>query len=627
MDFTNIPPRVCQSLMKLPFNYDKEREARAHARAMYREEKAISEDVFSKWLEGSNAGLLKQINECIEKTFNNHKALFDIGPTIWATSVALGIPPSDKAATLNMIESTFRDKVRAIQFLRILPDLVTKTQLQNFLELNFRTKTSQNLLVIVEQTDKMGVFVLDSLIGFFNNMQNRQRVKNVMVFFCMASSHMSLDTILPSAGVELVGRKGMIIKDISEDAFKRIESLIHGIGNTFKLSAELLDTIYNHTCFVDTSVMYLKYLYQYSMFRHYIYGNGTISNSPKSSNSSPRLSRRKSMRSSEMPSSLAKRGNKIKYNAASGLCESRITDLLDYHTHLTQQLQLYFILLEDETAESFPTTILELYLEVLKYENLSFSHNTIDAIFKLKSYSAEGIIRRIDSMKELNFNKLDHKAQPNVYSILHRFRQKIENNEDSKDIRRDLQENLAHHIQFLKNPLKDPDSASVYFKDRVIFTDRTMPALRYDLSNDTLGSNLFGILYKKICNSPEEISEQDLFYEFLQARKEQASQINLRKSVITPFYKFKSTTRRTGSSLQTKHLPSRDVDSKSETEKKDERELRAVFADLLDCMQHQGIIERELRSSKRGIFKRNVWPPTRSSSGASCQLPSLLIRT
>jgi len=603
-DLTTIPPGIfSDEWSKLNLYNDKQRFLDSCLQRRYVKQKRISDDLFHEWFHRSNAELVKEIQNFVESRDRVNYLIKNYHMNVvHAAAVNLGMQNSDHLHTIDMIEDELSNRCENLTIIRIDPSI---TKRQNLLDVLQEGCDQKRLLVMVEQTDTLSQTLIVYLVNFLHGLLSSGKTRQVAVLFFMSCSLNYLNLTSPDTTRRL-GPITTIVKQSSDMVLDVRRILLDTKDITFRLGPRLIDAIYENFIERDASIMNLKYLYQYSLFQHYSQKASLLTH--------PKADLLKIIQSHPQLIPYIRNLNSVKSNSNSieidwnnnndvvDYCERCVRVLTQYHEFIWSQLYYYLDLLIDETGNSFPTDLGDIHLELSRYIDLGESVRFIDAIFKLRSFPIDRILKRIErGLERSNGSTRKVKGRKDVRSILAKFKNKFDNNSDCQEMVTDFTNELREHSQLLENPLKMPLSEAIYYNDTSSLKARLLPSTRFDASRSYADcSSDFGILYGLIQAGAEEMNACDLFEDFRQALGEHQKQIKRLKAEQEV---SKAPARATRSS-DIAAKPARDPEVE---EISDVGLQKAVFIDLLNCMSHQGIIKIDGRESKKGVVRKIAW--------------------
>lgn len=514
-----------------------------------------------------------------------------------AATLILGLHTSDHHYTLDKLESHF-DSGKVVETFRIKPKRFQRRT--DLIESINKVRDVDRLLVIVEQTEILDAFMLECFIDSLYNMLILSDDKRILILFCMSGSFMPISSLLPVSVMNRMAHKAIIVNDVDDITQDLERKLIANDGLSMKLGHRLISFMYMSFTEKDASIMHLKYLIENCLFEHYS-SDLTIVNLPKESITKVlnqnhdminRLKRLKSLKNCDMIDWKS-------VNSIVNFCTQQTEELQKYHKYLAVNINYMFELLKDQHVDGIITDLSDIYQQLLKHDNLSQSSEIYDQIINFKKYSPEAILKRIKSALRHQAS-LEYKGSFDIHKTLTKYLARLENNENCKEIVVALIKDLLQNAASLKNPLKLPLSELIYFDDIDLIMSMTMPATRNSIieCKHLTNKNYYEVLLDTLQGFPEEVNVADLFEEFKNSAKEEKL-IILEASVKEMAEVVKKDQKRSKRSVHYK------VDE-NEVEESDEL-MRAIFTDLIDGMELQGIVKRYANESKQGILKRMCW--------------------
>lgn len=614
IDLTSIPSDFSEELLKVQLDFNEERQILSLIQARYLQQRDLSRAHSDRWLYKTNADLIEQIDQFIDKSFGDEKkALFrDVKSTqIHPASLILGMHASDHPPTLDMIERHINKEKPLIKIVRIKGGSIKKASL---IETLTSVKDQKHLLVIIEQTEIVERTILNFLILYLYTMLTEGESRRLVVMFCLSSNCKDITQLLPTDTRNRLAKITTIVKEPRDGVLNMQSWLLEADDIVFEIGSNMMNLMYDNVLDVDASVENLRYIYQYAMFEHYSSYASLLTSAPKElaklvKSHSHLVSFIKNLKSVKDSGELSTVDWRDRMEVAK-YCRKRIEYLKCYHEYVWTQFYHYLNLLRDETDQAFPSRLNDIYSEFMAHDDLGQSINFADAISKIPRYPVESIVKRISLCTQEHVKSSNSIKCEDVYSILVVYKEKLENNDDCKPILKELADKLLKHSQILKNPLKMPLNEALYFNKSEIVRKRALPSTRFDALNDYLDkSNHFGILYRLIHNHVEEISAADLFNDFKDAVETDCQEeLNSPEVPEVPPKKVKKLCRRgTRASTRITNVPQQEVKKRVVVNKFDDGLLKAIFVDLIDCMERQGLVKLDRRRSKNGIIRRSVW--------------------
>lgn len=568
IDLTTIPPTVFDGIGSIEFDFNDDRILKRAIKAQREAQRAFSQDLFSQWLNETNDKLINDIDVFIQRSLGLEDGLFThvYSSIIHPAAIILGMQASDHARTLDTIEEHVK-KTFKTQVLRLQSGFSKKSNLETSLK---QFKNDDRLLVMIEQVEIMDHMLIESLILKLHEMLEESQSKRIMILFFMSGSWKNINLIISSNSMSRMRTIETIVKE-PEDVMRTMQKRLMNTEKTaFKLGPNLIDLLYDDFIERDASIVNLGYLYEFAIYEHY---------SKKVSLLNLPVEKLRAIFKTESQCSKAfkdfeyfktRTGDK---NKSFANIANMIDKQIKHHTFVVIQIQTYFILIRDETHETFPSMLNDIFRELTSkaHKDLAQSSLFLDSISKLKNYPIASLRKRMNECIQARSAFCSKDKFQDVLKIIIEFDDKLENNDNDRRLVSDLTNKLREHAKLLINPFKMQLQEALYYDNVDRLQSRTMPATRYDALQKFLDKSCaFSILYDMIHKSQEEISENDLFGDFSDAMCEMKREVSRVKKFSTAL-------------------------------------LKAIYLDLIDCMIHQGLVKRELRGSKVGILKRVVW--------------------
>lgn len=547
-----IPPHFYEEIINRPFEYGEDESLGEILDKRYNKFQRDSDALFEKWLRQSNKELLKNIDEFKRNALDSKKSkYFDKAPeTINIATVVLGMQSSDHLPTIDMIEEQIARDPNNIQILRLQSDLNKRALLNIFEEGGLK----RHILVIVERAETFKPALLESVILVLSDALRGGKTATAMLMICMSGSWRNMTQTLPPEIVNRVSKVVQLVKDPQETIKGMVLDLLRSDDETFKLGPNLFSMIDYDFLERDASLANLKYLYQSAMFEHLSSPISVLASTKDQLKTVPKSEIIDLLL--ELPSvkkTAIKNVNPVLY------CTTCCTEIAKNHKFLMNQIRYYFALIRDETKINMPSHVQDIYLEVSRHEDLGQSESIYDAIERLRGFPADRIRSRLISSTSTYFENVEDFVD--IYASLLAFEMRLKTEENKLAVISDLITRLHSHSKQLKNPMRLPINEAIYFNDESLMRRRVLPSFRHDaLAVFTKESTLIGILYKLIHESTETISLTDLYEDF-------KDKLNL----------------------------------------KDESLVKAIFIDLIDCIEYQGLIKCERRSGRKDFMKKFVW--------------------
>lgn len=534
----------------------------------FKEQRAVATKLFNEWLEEINSDLVTQIDDFIDTSLRYSKnGLFSnrCPAIIHPARVVLGMDSGDNNTTLDMIYNHVSCKNRNLKIVRVAHDTTQKNPLIDILK---KATCLKQLLIIVDQTELMESSLLETLVRSIIKISQESKGPCIMIMFCMANGMgKGLSNVMDLLFHSFMRDMTWIMKKNPKKTLALQDKLLKSDVNRFRLGRGMIEFMYDSFSQYDASMAQFRYLYEYALFEYHMNPLSLLTTDKKHLMNvvKPHSNLVESIRRLESVRKM--KGTKVDWNSAPSIiqfCVKSIKDVLTHHEFLVSQIGCYLPLIKDEIAKGFPSNIIEIYDELWDYDSLSLSPNFMNAIIKLSKYPTDSILRRIEA-SVANSSPVSLKEINSVASILSNYREKLENNEDCKNVKEGLRTQLFGHAALLKSPKTYPLYEAVYFDNRSAVYKRTETHARTDLLYSEMKHEThYGILLNLIHNSTTEISLADLFDDFKDA-VEGSNQIN------------------------------------------DDLILKTIFQDLIDSMELQNLIKTETRRSRKGLISRVIW--------------------
>lgn len=553
----STPASYDDDVLDLPFTYDIDQWTNKILAQRYGKFWQESELLFDSWLKKSNEHLLINIEGFIDDTLKSRKNdyFFDAPETINVATVVLGIQTSDHIPTINMIEKRITEKYSELSIIRLPADLDKKSHLINILE---EAGSQKYTFVIVERIETFKHQLLESLILMLSDALRSGQTDSAIIMICMSGSWRNIMQTLPADNMNRIGKVVQLVKDPRGFLEKLPLELLKGTHDDFKIVPHCCFLIDNDFFERNASLDNLKYLYQYAVFEHLSRPVSLLASSADVLKKLPKTKLLELLRRVPSVKKISLKSiNPVEF------CTRMCAEINQNHKYIFNQITYYFNLLRDTTRNNFPSHIQDLYFELFKYNDLGESSDMYNVIERLKHCPPDRVLARINSSVE---NYLDHPEGAryrdlDIFITLRTFELKLNEADDKTAIILDFIKLLHKHVGNLKNPLKFPLHEAVYFDKSLLLRRQALPSTRREALTDfTDESTNFGILYKMIHGSTENISISDLYGDF-------KAKLEIENEVI----------------------------------------VKAMFLDLVRTMEHHGLIKSDSRSSQRGFIKRLTW--------------------
>lgn len=559
VDFTTLRPNVYRG----DWSLDQFIPVRRALRLEYFKQRSISDEAFKKKIVDANSEIIDRFEDFISKSITIHErpcSFFDVemAHIIHAAKLIFGLQSNDNELTIRQLEDHTRGVHPEVHVERIGP-MSKYTNLVAALE---RHKHTTHFLLIIQQVELFEQQMIRRLIALLHS---RSRCGgNSMILFCTSDK----STKLPLQNIGYLGKIVEIYRAKDKVDLSVAESLLIGENSKFKIGGQLIDTIdENVTCF-EPSIMNYRYLYQYSMFEHYCKISSVFSSERavlksllrQQPNLIGNLLLLGSMKEKQIVQDLKKSTNVVE--SVTVVCDDLVADLLNMHKYTCDQLICYFELIVDESKAGKFASLLDLYEELIKYDDLGQSVEFLEKIRGLSKYATDRLIKRIDRAKNIRSQKSSGhiSKEKDVLDILNFYRDKLMNNDSCDKIKNSLVDDLLKHCQSITNPTRKELNEAIYYTDHRMISSRCIPYTRNSRYWFEGCCKDLALLSSTIRESPEEMSLLDLFDEF--------------------------------SAFRTKitNGNSDDLDA-------------TIFMDLINDLEYQGLIKRD----GKGRLKKLVW--------------------
>lgn len=561
VDFTTLRPNI----YKGEWNLDQFINVRRALRLEYLRQKLVSDEAFGQKILNANSEIIKRFENFISKSLAAHQrscSSLDTNVThlIHAAKLIFGLQTNDNELTLKQIEEHTRSIYPEVHTERIRP-MSKSTHLFASLE---RHKYSAHFLLIIQQTELFEQQLLRRLIALLHSRSHYGG--NSMVLFCTSDK----STKLPVQNMGYLGKVEEIYRTNDAIDLSVADSLLIGENSKFKIGGQLIDIIDENVACFEPSIMNYRYLYQYSMFEHYCKISSIFSADRQvlrcllkgQPNLVGNLLMMGSLKDKPIIQEMRKSSNVVE--TATAFCDELVSNLLNTHMYTCSQLICYFEMIVDESKTGKFASLLDLYEELIKYDDLGQSAEFLEKIRGLTKYATDRLIRRIERANCVrNKKSLGYEAKDeDVLDILNSYRNKLMNNDNCDKVRKDLVDDLMKHSQLIINPTRKELHEAIYYSDYRTLNSRCIPYTRNSTYWIEGCFKDLALLNSIIQESPEEMSLMDLFDEFTVIR------------------------------------------SKTKPNNGEANDMEAtIFIDLINSMEYQGLIKRD----GKGRIKRLIW--------------------
>jgi hypothetical protein len=353
-----------------------------------------------------------------------------------------------------------------------------------------------------------------------------------------------------------------IVKNDKDTCKSTLSVLLRGDNLKVKLGPNTMYYIYLYSVNADSSITNVKYMHCYSILEHY-----------------SRLER--------LPQ----------------LTEKDYEKLEKKHQSLCDDLLCFAILLHE--SKSWPEDAAEIYDELGSHNVLSESQSFFDAVNGLKKIPHDRLVKRLDNVeKEFASSKHESLTKLSAAAVIFSYKDKIINNKDCHDIVGQFTRDLMNYARCITCVFKGCDD--FYIRNREAMMTECSTSSRgckkmLDAFSDE--SSYFGIIFKRLLCSSFQVGAGELCDEVLGDFEElmiaQKPNDRTRQSSAAPSKR---------SRRQTTIRATRKCDERENAGATEKNGLaRAIFVDMIDSMEHQGIVKLDPRA-KGKVIKRLAWP-------------------
>lgn len=568
---------------------------------IYRKQRQLSDNLFDKWLSQMNGPLIKEIDSFLDNALiDSENTLWEESPMVYPAQITIGAQKSDHPATLNMIEKHIRKTRKRISILRLKPNRYTRNYLANMVD---EMSGDRYILVIVEQVETLERTLLETIIDHLAGLLEYSTTEKAMLMICITGSFMKIDTILECTSGARLRKFTEIVQNPVDLLLSLPEELLRQNNLAPKISPTICPLMMQIFLENDCSVTNLRFTYQILQLYHCFTEFALVALTPGDSiTSRPQILER-----------IRNDFNIIKQPEGWDWKDSKkmsqiIHDIFKRHNvnhdSMMEQLKCYYILLKDLSEDGWPAYFTELYEEIGQFKDLGHSSRFVDAVTKINRIPIDRLLKRMENCLKSS-NGLRYKPEM-VQSIVYKYQQKLENNENNPKLVGEFVAELLLHIKKIRNPLDQLFHQTAYYTDLAMAREVITPSYRRSLATKLIDKDsYFGMLYDIISHSPSDICLADLFDEFqdavkLRVQAKPNEQIERRLTSI----KIKETPRKRDRGKSIAPVPAKKMKPNITD---DEGLLKAIFIDLIETMDLQKYIRRDLRKSRRGFVARSAW--------------------
>lgn len=547
------------SILSRKFDYDTEVKERKDVKQEFSSQKLVAEKLYHEKSAELISAAVEGVKDFVTKSMNlKGTNLFDkTEGQIHGEVLHLDMQLSDHEMTYTFIEKAVKKLVNNLHIIRLKANQARKRSISELME---PTRQSRRIFLIVEQTECLSRVLTETLVGLLKNRLSDETspTDTIMILFCLSLRIKAL----PFDNLHCFGRMKGIHKQTDQSKVGYLEILLRSRGLKVKLGPNVLDFIYEHSLHTDSSITNVKYLHCYAIFEHY-----------------------------------------QRLNAESLISQAEYEELESQHQLLCDNILSLSLFLKDK--DKWPTDATDLYSELESYSDLSKSHDFFDSLQSLRKISHDRLVKRFENV-ENQFGNLVTKSKKvvkqNAVSILSSYKDKIGNNRDCDEILLQLINDLMKYAKNIRSPFNE--QRNFYFNNvRSLETGCFTASRRAEELSETYlnESSYFGILFKRILNSPGNIAAAELCDEVLEDFKKlitiQESTTEKRQDPVETKRSRRKTTIRA----------SRKSMGRETSEEERDGLARAIFVDMIDSMEHQGIVKLDARA-KGKVIKRLAWP-------------------
>lgn len=557
-----VGANLYEDVLKKDFKYNEDVRRRVNVTREFEEQKRLAEELHHRRSVRLISDAIEGINKFVSKSLQlDGPGLFERQrDQLHGETLFLDMHISDHEMTFAMIEKSVKKLVTNLHVLRLKANLARKRSIPELME---PSKQSRRIFIIVEQAECLSRNLTNTLVGYLKNRLSDETSPTdaVMILFCLS---IKIQT-LPFDNMHCFGRMKGISKHSEETSRDRLNELLRSRNLKVKLAPDTLDFINIHSLNADSSITSICFLHCYCIFEHY-----------------------QKLEEEDLLSK--KEFEKLEYK----------------HQALCDDIQCYARFLEEKDV--WPEDVSDIYEELGRLDDLSLSTDFFNAIHGVRKIPHDRLVKRLQRVEDDFAELIDHKKQTkrNALTIMLSYKEKIINNKDDKDVVAQLIDDLMKYARNIRCPFNE--HPNFYYNDRKSLIRGCFSSSRN--YNELVEmryldqSTFFGILFSKILQSPGQIAAGELCEEVLPDFKELIKRT--RKSVDKKQSSAPSPPKR--SRRLTTIRASRKCDDKRE-DSSDEIDglARALFVDVIDCMEHQGIVKLDARA-KGKIIKRLAWP-------------------
>jgi hypothetical protein len=557
-----------ENLLQKEFTYDREVRERLHVQQEYLEQRKLTEELHQQRFVNVVSNAIEGVKNFVTKSLDlNGTALFNKqSEQIHGEQLLLDMHISDHEMTFVMIEKAVKKLVPGMHTLRFKAHQAKKRSITDLME---PCRQAKRVFIIIEQAESLSRVLTEALVGHLKNRLSDETSPTdaIMVLFCLSLSQLRS---YPFNSMHCFGRMKGIRKHDVDDGKLSLYDLLRSRNLKVKLSPETLDFINLYSTHEDPSITSIKYLHCFSIFEHYhsLYEDDLLS-------------------------------------------EKDFKNLEHEHQSLCDDLQCLAIFLQEK--DKWPLDVTDIYEELGLYDDLAESEEFFNACQGIKKIPHDRLVARLERVEKEFGNRLatnDKHPTTSTISILLSYKDKIANNKDCQDIVKQMIDDIMNYAQTIQCSICD--RPNFYFNGRssliahCLTSSRSNEMLRYHLNENTY----YGVLLNKILHSTGQIAAAELFDEVSADFKRIMSLDTIPDTKTRQEPSSQPSPPKRSRRLTTIRATRRCKEHNGkQDDKDDERDglARAIFVDMIDSMEHQGIVKLDPRTRGK-VIKRLAWP-------------------
>lgn len=542
----------------------KRRKINYFLRQEFKKDVKTSGKIFDGLLLQANSQLLQDVNCFIAKALDSKDEYFPRinHQYINVASLILGLDAGDHNAILDLILNNVKRRYKLLDIARVTTEIDRKSKMVSMFE---QFKNSNQLLVVVEQTEAMEVHVLGDLILYLLSRLDKDPTKqsygSTLILFTKQSTRFAVQRMFGHHITARLRFLSTIVKDNTAWVEVLQRELMNMKNVTMILSPRVFEYIVDRFRFYFASIEDTRLIYNLAL--HLYYGK-TTALLPQITEEKLRVIREEDPDSEEI---LRIPGRKLgKSNKAQAL-RLHYESVREDYDQLQGELQIYVKLLRDG-KDDFPSSALDLLQESERYGDLARSTSFIDSVTRIRKFSRERLLKRIESSLICIPDETRSEKSDDLCSVLARYRDKIVNNDSMGDITADFIKELIGHA----TKISGYSDSACFFNDLEALkpmVDRSSRCMTR--TQKTPYAQFFNNLTESILHFGEQINLSELYDEF-STRVEQIKWPD-------------------------------ELDIK----KIDDSHLRVIFQVLMGDQEQLGVIKRMIGSKNRGKVQKCIW--------------------